>query len=107
MSPTTRKCPAPRCTNTLIFAGYAGAVRAAGVAKVDQTQAAWLVEVLFFDVGMAAALQGRLFRRGTPEFGQALETIVFHELLASPTVTTSAMNRSATGGQPRVSRWIS
>ncbi|MGH7778898.1 MAG: ATP-binding protein [Candidatus Binataceae bacterium] len=36
----------------------------------------------FFDVGVAATLQGRLFRRGTPEFGQALETIVFTELLA-------------------------
>jgi len=36
----------------------------------------------FFDVGVAGALQGRLFRSGTPEFGQALETIVFHELLA-------------------------
>jgi predicted AAA+ superfamily ATPase len=36
----------------------------------------------FFDVGVAAALQGRLFRSDAPEFGQALETIVFHELLA-------------------------
>jgi len=36
----------------------------------------------FFDVGVAAMLQGRLFRSGTPEFGQALETIVFHELIA-------------------------
>ena len=36
----------------------------------------------FFDVGVAAVLQGRLFRSGTPEFGQALETIVFNELLA-------------------------
>jgi predicted AAA+ superfamily ATPase len=36
----------------------------------------------FFDVGVAAILQGRLFRAGTPEFGQALETIVFHELIA-------------------------
>jgi uncharacterized protein len=36
----------------------------------------------FFDVGVAAVLQGRLFRSGTPEFGQAFETIVFNELLA-------------------------
>jgi predicted AAA+ superfamily ATPase len=36
----------------------------------------------FFDIGVAAALQGRPFQNGTPEFGQALETIVFHELLA-------------------------
>ncbi len=36
----------------------------------------------FFDVGVAAMLQGRLFRSGTPEFAQALETIVFHELIA-------------------------
>jgi predicted AAA+ superfamily ATPase len=36
----------------------------------------------FFDVGVVAALQGRPFHRDTPEFGQALETIVFHELIA-------------------------
>jgi predicted AAA+ superfamily ATPase len=35
-----------------------------------------------FDVGVVAALQGRPFRGGTPEFGQAVETIVFHELAA-------------------------
>jgi len=34
----------------------------------------------FFDVGVVAALQGRTFRIGTPEFGQALETLVMHEL---------------------------
>ena len=36
----------------------------------------------FFDVGVAAALQGREFRPGTPEFGEAFETILFHELIA-------------------------
>jgi len=36
----------------------------------------------FFDVGVVGALQGRPFRSGTPEFGQAIETVVFHELLA-------------------------
>lgn len=36
----------------------------------------------FFDVGVVATLQGREFRSGTPEFGEALETIIFHELLA-------------------------
>ena len=36
----------------------------------------------FFDVGVVGILQGRLFRAGTPEFGQALETIIFQELLA-------------------------
>jgi predicted AAA+ superfamily ATPase len=36
----------------------------------------------FFDVGAAGVLQGRLFRSGTPEFGQAFETIIFHELIA-------------------------
>lgn len=45
----------------------------------------------FFDVGVAAILQGRLFRPGTPEFGQALETIVFHELVA---------NRDYVSGEP-------
>lgn len=34
----------------------------------------------FFDVGVAATLQGREFRPGTPEFGEALETYIMHEL---------------------------
>jgi len=34
----------------------------------------------FFDVGVVSTLQGRRFRRGTPEFGEALETYLFHEL---------------------------
>jgi len=34
----------------------------------------------FFDVGVVAALQGREFRRGTPEYGEALETYLMHEL---------------------------
>ncbi len=34
----------------------------------------------FFDVGVVATLQGRRFRLGTPEFGEALETLVMHEL---------------------------
>jgi predicted AAA+ superfamily ATPase len=36
----------------------------------------------FFDVGIAGALQGRQFRSGTPEFGEAFETLLFHELVA-------------------------
>lgn len=36
----------------------------------------------FFDVGVVAALQGREFHPGTPEFGEAFETILFHELIA-------------------------
>lgn len=36
----------------------------------------------FFDVGVAAALQGREFRPGTPEFGEALETYLAHELIS-------------------------
>jgi predicted AAA+ superfamily ATPase len=36
----------------------------------------------FFDVGVVATLQGRDFRPGTPEFGEAFETILLHELLA-------------------------
>jgi predicted AAA+ superfamily ATPase len=35
----------------------------------------------FFDVGVVAALQGREFRPGTPEFGEAFETYLMHELL--------------------------
>lgn len=36
----------------------------------------------FFDVGVVSALQGRRFRPGTPEFGEALETYLLHELTA-------------------------
>ncbi len=36
----------------------------------------------FFDVGVVAALQGREFRPGTPEFGEAFETYFMHELLS-------------------------
>ncbi len=36
----------------------------------------------FFDVGVAATLQGRQFHRGTPEYGQALETYLMHELVS-------------------------
>ncbi len=36
----------------------------------------------FFDVGVVSALQGRQFRYGTPEFGEALETLTFQELIA-------------------------
>jgi len=35
----------------------------------------------FFDVGVVGELQGREFRPGTPEFGEAFETILMHELL--------------------------
>jgi len=51
----------------------------------------------FFDVGVVAALQGREFRPGTPEFGEALETIIFHELLS---------HRDYVSGQP-LSYWRS
>ena len=34
----------------------------------------------FFDIGVTAALQGREFRPGTPEFGEAFESLLFHEL---------------------------
>ncbi|MBI2348533.1 MAG: DUF4143 domain-containing protein, partial [Deltaproteobacteria bacterium] len=36
----------------------------------------------FFDVGVVAALQRRIFHPGTPEFGQALETYLMHELVS-------------------------
>ena len=36
----------------------------------------------FFDVGVVSALQGRTFRSGTPEFGEALETYLMHELIS-------------------------
>lgn len=34
----------------------------------------------FFDIGAVAALQEREFRAGTPEFGEAFETYLMHEL---------------------------
>lgn len=34
----------------------------------------------FFDVGIVSALQGRRFRAGVPEFGEAFETYLMHEL---------------------------
>jgi predicted AAA+ superfamily ATPase len=45
----------------------------------------------FFDIGVAAALQGRELRIGTPEFGEAFETLLFHELVA---------HRDYVSGQP-------
>lgn len=36
----------------------------------------------FFDIGVVAALQGRQFRSGTPEFGEAFEMLIFQELIA-------------------------
>jgi len=36
----------------------------------------------FFDVGVVSALQGRVFRPGTPEFGEAFETYLLHELIS-------------------------
>lgn len=36
----------------------------------------------FFDIGVASALQGRPAKPGTPEFGAAFETWLFHELAA-------------------------
>lgn len=35
----------------------------------------------FFDIGVIAMLQGREFRAGTPEFGEAFETYIMHELI--------------------------
>jgi uncharacterized protein len=35
----------------------------------------------FFDVGVLATLQGRQFRPRTPEYGEALETFLLHELV--------------------------
>ena len=36
----------------------------------------------FFDIGVASALQGRVLRPGTPEFGAGLETYIAHEITA-------------------------
>lgn len=34
----------------------------------------------FFDIGVVSSLQGRVFQPGTPEFGEAFETYLLHEL---------------------------
>jgi predicted AAA+ superfamily ATPase len=36
----------------------------------------------FFDVGVVSALQGRKFILGTPEFGEAFETYLMHEMVS-------------------------
>ncbi len=36
----------------------------------------------FFDVGVVSVLQGRKFRPDTPEFGEAFETYLMHELIS-------------------------
>lgn len=36
----------------------------------------------FFDTGVVASLQGRMFKPGTPEFGEAFETYIMHELVS-------------------------
>lgn len=36
----------------------------------------------FFDVGVVGCLQGRTFRPRTPEFGEAFETLLLHELVS-------------------------
>ena len=36
----------------------------------------------FFDVGVVSVLQGRKFHPGTPEFGEAFETYLMHELIS-------------------------
>lgn len=35
----------------------------------------------FFDIGVVGSLQGRDFRQGTTEFGEAFETLLMHELV--------------------------
>ena len=36
----------------------------------------------FFDVGVVGSLQNREYRPGTPEFGEAFETVMMHELVS-------------------------
>jgi uncharacterized protein len=51
----------------------------------------------FFDAGVVGALQGRAIRPGTPEFGEAVETYLMHEL---------ASYRDYVSGEP-LSHWRS
>ncbi len=54
----------------------------------------------FFDIGVTAILQGREFRMGTPEFGEAFESWLFHELRCySDYVTSESLSywRSTSG----------
>lgn len=36
----------------------------------------------FFDIGIVRALQNRIYTSGTPEYGEAFETFIFHELIS-------------------------
>lgn len=54
-------------------------------------------KLYFFDIGVASALQGRLVRPRTPEFGAAFETWLAHELLT---------HRDYTGGA-EIAHWRS
>jgi uncharacterized protein len=54
----------------------------------------------FFDTGVVGALQGRAFRQGTPEYGEAFETYLMHELtsyIAYTSETTLSYWRSTSG----------
>ncbi|MGQ9647337.1 MAG: ATP-binding protein [Thermodesulfobacteriota bacterium] len=54
----------------------------------------------FFDIGVVSALQGREFHPGTPEFGEAFETYLMHELMSySDYVSGESLNywRSTSG----------
>jgi predicted AAA+ superfamily ATPase len=55
----------------------------------------------FFDIGVARHLQGRSWRPGTKEFGEAFETLLFHELSAwreyAPGAPPLAFWRSTSG----------
>lgn len=42
----------------------------------------------FFDAGVVASLQGRAFMPGTPEFGEAFETCLMHELTSHGNYTS-------------------
>ncbi|PIV00235.1 MAG: hypothetical protein COS57_16125 [Syntrophobacterales bacterium CG03_land_8_20_14_0_80_58_14] len=45
----------------------------------------------FFDVGIVSALQGRPFLPGTPEFGEAFETFLMHELACRSDYVSGAL----------------
>jgi hypothetical protein len=55
----------------------------AGLQKIRQAQAAKFLQILlFFDSALPGHCKA-IRSAGTQEFGQALETVMFHELLAS------------------------
>ena len=50
--------------------------------EVDEAETAGFFQILLLRCRSCCGAQGREFRSGTPEFGEAFETLIFQELIA-------------------------